>query len=111
MSLGARLKEKRRLGFRQAEFASLAGTDVPKQSLYENDHRHLRAPYLASLEPIGVDLLYMLTGQRSPGALGAEASAFLAAYLGLPDELREPVGQLLRNLAENLEQRSRPGGG
>lgn len=36
MSLGARLKEeRRRLGLKQAEFAALVGTDMPRQSLYE----------------------------------------------------------------------------
>ena len=104
MSFGARLKEERkRLGFKQAEFAALVGTDVPKQSLYENGHRQLRAGYLARLEPVGVDLLYVLTGRRSEGALGEKASAFLAAYLALPEELREPVERLMADLARYVE--------
>ena len=50
MGFGARLAEERkRLGLKQAEFAALVGTDVPKQSLYENDRRELRADYLARL--------------------------------------------------------------
>lgn len=105
MSFGVRLKEeRRRLGFKQAEFAALAGTDVPKQSLYENDRRQLRAGYLARLEPIGVDLLYVLTGRRGEGVLGEEASAFLAAYLGLPDQLRDPVRQILADVTQYVDQ-------
>jgi transcriptional regulator with XRE-family HTH domain len=106
MSFGARLKEERkRLGLKQAEFAALVGTDVPKQSLCENGHRQLRAGYLARIEPAGVDLLYVLTGRRSEGVpLGENASAFLAAYLDLPEELRESVerlvGDLLRHAGE-----------
>ena len=112
MSFGSRLKEeRRRLGFKQAQFAALVGTDVPKQSLYETGHRQLRAGYLARLEPVGVDLLYVVTGRRSDGALlGENASAFLAAYLDLPEELREPVDRLLGDLAHYVEQGPRSGG-
>ena len=110
MSFGARLKEERnRLGFKQAEFAALVGTDVPKQSLYENDRRSLRAGYLARLEPAGVELLYVLTGRRSGSAsLGEKASAFLAAYLGLPEDQREGLERLVRELAQYLEHGPRP---
>jgi transcriptional regulator with XRE-family HTH domain len=111
MGFGARLKEeRRRLGFKQAEFAALVGTDVPKQSLYENDRRQLRARYLSRLEPVGVDLLYVVTGRRSEGALlGETASAFLAAYLTLPEELRGAADRLLGDLARHVEQGPRPG--
>ena len=68
MSFGTRLAEERkRLGLKQAEFAALVGTDVPKQSLYENDRRELRADYLARLADAQVDVVYILTGRRSEG--------------------------------------------
>ena len=68
MSFGTRLAEERkRLGLKQAEFADLVGTDVPKQSLYENDRRELRADYLARLADAAVDIVYVLTGKRSEG--------------------------------------------
>lgn len=112
MNFGARLREERkRLGLKQAEFAALVGTDVPKQSLCENGHRQLRAGYLARIEPAGVDLLYVLTGRRSEGVpLGENASAFLAAYLELPEELRERVERLVGDLAQYMEQGPRTGG-
>ncbi|HEX8622243.1 MAG TPA: helix-turn-helix transcriptional regulator, partial [Allosphingosinicella sp.] len=105
MSFGARLQEERkRLGFKQAEFADLVGTDMPKQSLYENDRRQLRAPYLSRLHPVGVDLLYVLTGRRSEGKLlGEEVSAMISAYLSLPEELRESVERLLEDLVGYVE--------
>ena len=91
MGFGARLAEERkRLGLKQAEFASLVGTDVPKQSLYENDRRELRADYLARLADAQVDVVYVLTGQRMEGEwLGQGASELLSAYLSLPSELQE----------------------
>jgi transcriptional regulator with XRE-family HTH domain len=93
MGFGTRLAEERkRLGLKQAEFASLVGTDVPKQSLYENDRRELRADYLARLADAKVDVVYVLTGHRSEGEwLGEEASALLSAYLCLPADLQEAL--------------------
>jgi transcriptional regulator with XRE-family HTH domain len=93
MAFGARLAEERkRLGLKQAEFASLVGTDVPKQSLYENDRRELRADYLARLAAAKVDVVYVLTAKRSEGSwLGAEASALISNYLSLPADLQEAL--------------------
>ena len=100
MGFGARLAEERkRLGLKQAEFASLVGTDVPKQSLYENDRRELRADYLSRLAAAKVDVVYVLTAKRSEGAwLGQEASQLLSAYLGLPADLQEAVLRLVGDL-------------
>jgi transcriptional regulator with XRE-family HTH domain len=107
MSFGTRLKEERkRLGLKQAEFAALVGTDVPKQSLYENDRRALRASYLARLASAGGDPLYVLTGRRSEGApLGDDASEFLIAWMSLPAELRDSVERLIGELSGYAGQR------
>jgi transcriptional regulator with XRE-family HTH domain len=100
MSSGARLAEERkRLGHKQAQFAELVGSDVPKQSLYENDHRQLRAAYLARIAEAGVDVLYVLTGQRHEGEwLGEEAGTLLSAYLALPPELQPAARNLIVDL-------------
>ena len=104
MGFGARLAEERkRLGLKQAEFASLVGTDVPKQSLYENDRRELRADYLSRLAAAKVDVVYVLTAKRSEGAwLGEEASQLLSAYLALPDDLQEAVLRLVGDLNRHV---------
>jgi transcriptional regulator with XRE-family HTH domain len=101
MGFGARLAEERkRLGLKQAEFASLVGTDVPKQSLYENDRRELRADYLSRLAAAKVDVLYVLTARRSEGGwLSEESGALLAAYLGLPPPLQEAVAAFVADLS------------
>ena len=97
MSFGTRLAEERkRLGLKQADFAGLVGTDVPKQSLYENDRRELRAEYLARLVEADVDVVYILSGRRSGAeSLGEGASALLSAYLGLPPELRASLEEFV----------------
>ena len=109
MNFGTRLAEERkRLGLRQADFASLVGTDVPKQSLYETGKRELKAAYLARLAEASVDIVYVLTGKRSEGDwLAADASALLSAYASLPGEVR----QALLQLAEAMrDQFTRPAG-
>jgi transcriptional regulator with XRE-family HTH domain len=104
MGFGARLAEERkRLGLKQAEFASLVGTDVPKQSLYENDRRELRADYLARLAAAKVDVGYVLTAKRSEGSwLSEDASALLSSYLALPPELQEALQGFIADLSGYL---------
>ncbi len=100
MSYGTQLAEERkRLGLKQAGFGDLVGTDVPKQSLYENGRRELRADYLARLTEADVDILYILTGRRSEGAwLGPGPRELLSAYLSLPPELQQALEALVRAL-------------
>jgi len=104
MSFGKRLAEERkRLGFKQAAFAKLVGTNVPKQSLYENDKRELRAAYLARLPEAGVDIVYVLTGRRGEsGGLDQSASDLLTAHLALPAEMQQAVEALARVLREQF---------
>ena len=105
MSFGARLAEERkRLGLKQAEFASLVGTDVPKQSLYENDRRELRADYLARVADAGVDVTYILTGQRAEGGrLSPGATELLSAWLCLPPVLQQSLVDLTGTLREQFD--------
>ncbi|MDP8994777.1 MAG: hypothetical protein M3N07_07345 [Pseudomonadota bacterium] len=88
---------------KQAEFAGRVGTDVPKQSLYENDRRELRADYLARLVDAEVDVVYVLTGRRS-GAdwLGPGASELLSHYLMLSPPLRRALEDLARALRDEF---------
>ena len=106
MSFGGRLAEERkRLGLKQAEFAALVGTDVPKQSLYENDRRELRADYLARLADAKVDVVYVLTGQRSEGGwLSQSASDLLSAYLCLPPDVQRALVGFADSLAAQFSQ-------
>ena len=106
MSFGARLAEERkRLGLKQAEFAALVGTDVPKQSLYENDRRELRADYLARLVDASIDVVYVLTGARMEGStLSSQASDLLSCYLRLPDDLQQALSDFAERLALHVAQ-------
>ena len=93
MSFGGRLAEERkRLGLKQQDFAAKVGSDVAKQSLYENDRRELRADYLSRLAAAGVDVVYILTGERGQGNwLGEGASELLSAYFALPPDMQQAL--------------------
>jgi transcriptional regulator with XRE-family HTH domain len=105
MSFGGRLAEERkRLGLKQAEFAALVGTDVPKQSLYENDRRELRADYLARLAKAEVDILYVLTGRRMEGGpLSSQATRLLSAYLCLPELTQRTLADLIETMRRDFD--------
>lgn len=104
MNFGGRLAEERkRLGLKQSEFADLVGTDVPKQSLYETGKRELRADYLARLAEADVDVVYVLTGQRSGGdRIAPDASELLSSYLSLPAEMQHALLSLVRTMRDQL---------
>lgn len=83
MGIGAQLLEEReRLGLSQAEFAGLAGLTERAQRMYEKDERQPDSKYLVALAAHGVDVLYVLTGERasSEGGLSAEEAALVDNY-------------------------------
>ncbi|WP_419685755.1 helix-turn-helix domain-containing protein [Burkholderia theae] len=56
-----------RIGLSQAEFAALGGLGKQAQLNYESDARSPDANYLAALSKVGVDVLYVITGERAQG--------------------------------------------
>ncbi|SFJ25217.1 helix-turn-helix domain-containing protein [Albimonas pacifica] len=62
--MGIRLREERkRLGLTQIQLAEHGGVSLSSQKLYEKG-RSPACTYLAVLDGIGVDVLYVLTGRR-----------------------------------------------
>lgn len=82
-SFGDRLKEEReRLGLSQTVFAERAGTTRKTQFNYETNARRPDTDYIALAIEIGVDVAYVLTGNRGFEApsLDAAESALLDSY-------------------------------
>ncbi len=80
ISIGARLRQEReRIGLSQTEFAAIAdragvaGATRQSQSLYEKGKRMPDAGYLAVVAAAGIDVSYVLTGQRQGGVTSAPA--------------------------------------
>jgi transcriptional regulator with XRE-family HTH domain len=67
VGIGSRLQEERkRLGYNQTDFAALGGVAKNTQWFYEKDERSPDVAYLAAIEKIGVDIWYLLYGERKP---------------------------------------------
>lgn len=65
IEIGSRLKSERiRLGLTQRDFASLGGVQTNAQSQYEHGRRSPTAAYLKRLANSGVDVLYVITGDK-----------------------------------------------
>lgn len=65
VSIGERLREERlRLNLSQTELAEFGQVTKKTQGLYEREERSPTADYLNNLIPAGVDIPYVLTGNR-----------------------------------------------
>lgn len=95
--MAERLKsERERLGLSQSAFGALAGASKSSQVRYENGSRSPDGAYLSELAKHGVDVLYILTGQRT---LGRELMQEIRRKHGAVLEFGE-VGESLERLEE-----------
>ncbi len=102
MGIGERLKEEReRLGLNQTDFAALAGASKNTQYNYEKGERSPDANYLAAAAERGVDVLYVLTGERRPSAAESVSSdeiELVKAYRSMSEAERS----VLRRISGSL---------
>lgn len=105
MGIGDRLKEERqRLGLNQSDFAALANVAKNSQLNYEKGERSPDAAYLAAVAAAGVDVLYVLTGTRTPRSvegLSVAEEKVLDNYRSLHEEDQASVRRLTNALAES----------
>lgn len=104
MGIGERLKEEReRIGLSQTEFAAKAGASKNSQYNYEKGERSPDAAYLAAADEMGVDVLYVVTGQRTPkpsSSLNSDESDLIEHYRQLPEGDRQHTHKMVNALAE-----------
>lgn len=90
--IGERLREEReRLGLVQAALAERCGVKKNAQSNYERGDRSPDAEFLYMASGAGVDVLYVITGQRAVGAVAADEAALIEAYRSAPEAVRKAV--------------------
>lgn len=100
VNFGIRLQQERlRLNLNQDEFGRMAGVTKKTQYLYESDSRVPDAKYLIALDKCGVDVYYVLTGERKQPLstiLTSEEQVMLNAYRELsPKEQKQLIVQAL----------------
>ncbi|KAB8046229.1 helix-turn-helix domain-containing protein [Janthinobacterium rivuli] len=92
-SIGEILKEERqRLGMNQEDFAAVGGLKRRAQTLYEQGERAPDALYLRALAGIGVDVHYILTGERLQSAVTSDERELLDGYRSM--DVRGKAGVL-----------------
>ena len=105
-SLGSRLKEERKaLGLSQQDFAAIGGVEANAQGKYENGQRMPRSNYLSALGHNGVDVLYLLSGRRTPlesTSLSEAERAVIMHFRSLTLVDQHAIGQLTLSLSECL---------
>ncbi len=102
--LGSRLKEERKsLGLSQQEFGAIGGVEANAQGKYESGERIPRSDYLAALGKKGVDILYVVTGKRTPmstDTLNEAERDIITHYRALNEDDQEAISQLATSLSE-----------
>lgn len=97
---GARLEvERKRLKLKQAQMAEAAGVSL---GAYNNYIRCASAPDVRALRgwaDVGVDVLYVVTGQHVPSLLSAEEDVVVAGYRDLDARGRAGVLALIGGLS------------
>lgn len=103
MNIGERLKEERvRLGYNQGDFAAIAGVAKTSQFNYEKGERSPDAAYLAAVAEKGVDVLYVVTGRRTPEAsssFNGDEIDLVEHYRQLPEGDRQHTHKMVTALA------------
>lgn len=102
--IGERLREERkRIGLKQKELAEFGGVQLNSQSLYENNARMPDAGYLAGIAKAGIDILYVVTGIRTPkgnDSLEEDEARLVKNYNQAGKEDKVAAQQLLSTLAK-----------
>ena len=109
MSIGERIRsERERLEMSQPQFAKIAGTTKQTLFSWESGKTSPNAGQMASLAAAGVDITYIVTGQRSQAAPPPEPSITLnrkeRAFWDMFKELDE---QDQREIYQDIKEKKR----
>ncbi|WP_237656301.1 helix-turn-helix domain-containing protein [Xanthomonas translucens] len=85
--------ERKRIGLTQTELAERCGLTKRSQVNIEKDEHVPGGTYLAAASEMGIDVLYVLTGQRQ--GMSTEEVQLVSAYRLAPPEVRLAVAAAL----------------
>src|ERR1700739_2591413 len=98
---GERLKgERARLGLSQAEFAAQGGVKQHAQFQYEKGMRRPNSDYLSAIAMAGVDVCYLLTGEKASRLENGSEQRLVAGFRELDVRKREALLALIETFAE-----------
>ena len=106
--IGARLQsERKRLNLNQEQLASVVGVSKRTLASYESGAREAGAVLLNLAAAAGLDVLYVITGNRLPVServLSADEMEMVEHVRSLGDEDRSAVTRLLRAFGDKLNR-------
>ncbi|MND99918.1 transcriptional repressor DicA [compost metagenome] len=104
---GDRLRQERsRLGLSQKDFAALFGKKNMAVMRYEKGERVMGHDDLEALHAAGVDVYYLITGERNqPDLLSDEAKKLLTLWDSVEPSQRDTLMTLVRNFAESFSKK------
>ncbi len=112
MTMGERLKEERqRIGVNQTVLAEKCGVTKNTQLAYEKGDRNPDTSYLAHAASLGVDILYLVTGERKPvlaDSISAEVAQFLKVYQRVKAADREVLFRMVSAFANAADGEGNP---
>lgn len=98
-TFGVRLKEERkRIGMNQTDFAAAGGVQKRAQVSYEQDERAPNLEYLALLSKVGVDIIYVLTGELGAAALGDSERLLITGFRALDERGKAGVMGMINGM-------------
>jgi transcriptional regulator with XRE-family HTH domain len=110
LSAGECLREERvRLGLKQEEMAQIGGVTRNTQGSYERDERRPDTGYLKALNAVGLDILYVVTGVRTPamvGELSEDEEVMVMRYRSIPPDDQKSVRRFLQAIADDVAKNS-----
>ncbi|KVX81577.1 helix-turn-helix domain-containing protein [Burkholderia ubonensis] len=110
LKFSERLKvERKRLRMNQTTFAVLGGITKDTQLNYEHGSRRPDSAYLEALAAHGVDIAYLLTGQRNESALSTDEEVLLAGYRALDAKGRAGVLGMIAGMTQHAPIESKAG--
>lgn len=89
-----------RSGLNQEAFGALGGVHRNTQVAYETSKRAPDTTYLQGLRAAGVDVVYILTGQRDEGMMTEDETRLLDVFTRCSTEDRQRILDLAARLAE-----------
>jgi transcriptional regulator with XRE-family HTH domain len=92
------------LGLKQEELAQIGGVNRNTQGSYEKDERRPDSAYLSAIAAAGIDVLYVITGVRTPTPIddiNAEEESLLKQYRSIPTDDQKAIRRFLKALADD----------
>jgi transcriptional regulator with XRE-family HTH domain len=100
--IGTRLKnERERLGMTQDEFANAATAKRRTLQDWERGVSSPTAAQLSALAEIGVDVLYVVKGERKIGDITPKEAALLDNFRNSPDAGKDAIQRTAQALAQS----------